>query len=140
MMLIRKLIIGRSLALGKGVLLIALYFSMIGCESSEDPTADIKLEWEITPTPPSVGQGTLNITLKDSTGQLLTGADVNIEGNMSHPGMQPILAEAEETETGVYSASIEFTMGGDWFFIIESTLPDDRVLERQINIAGVSSE
>jgi hypothetical protein len=72
--------------------------------------------------------------------QLLTGADVRIEGNMSHPGMQPVLAEAEEVKPGVYSATIEFTMGGDWFFIIESTLPDNRVIEHQINVPGVSSE
>lgn len=128
------------LNLRMGVLLIVVFCLMTGCQSSEDTASDIQLEWEITPNPPSVGEATLNITLRDSTNQLLTGADVNIEGNMSHPGMQPVLAEAKEIEPGVYSAPIQFTMGGDWFFIIESTLPDNRALERQINVNGVSSK
>ncbi len=140
MMRIQNLFIEDRLAFGLSMFLIALYCSMIGCQSSKDSASDVQLEWKITPDPPSVGEATLSITLRDSTDQLLTGADVNIEGNMSHPGMQPVLAEAEEIEPGVYSAPIEFTMGGDWFFIIESTLPDDRIVERQINIAGVSSE
>lgn len=125
---------------GLAVLLVALCCSMTGCQSSEDSASDIQLEWEITPKPAAVGEATLNITLRDSSDQLLTGADVNIEGNMSHPGMQPILAEAEEIEPGVYSAPIEFTMAGDWFFIIESTLSDNQAVKRQINIDGVSSE
>lgn len=128
------------LNLRMGVLLIVVFCLMTGCQSSEDTASDIQLEWEITPNPPSMGEATLNITLRDSTNQLLTGADVNIEGNMSHPGMQPVLAEAKEIEPGVYSAPIQFTMGGDWFFIIESTLPDNRALERQINVNGVSSK
>lgn len=128
------------LVIGLSVIFTVLCCSMIGCQSPEESNSDIKLEWEITPDPPSVGEATLNITLRDTIGQLLTGADVNVQGNMSHPGMQPVLAEAEEIEPGVYSASIEFTMGGDWFFIIESTLPDERIVERQINITGVSSQ
>ena len=139
-MWIRNLLIGNRLALEVSVLLVALSCSMIGCESSKDPTSDIQLKWEITPAPPSVGEATLHITLRDSTDQLLTGAGVSLEGNMSHPGMQPVLADAEEVEPGVYSAPVDFTMGGDWFFIIESTLPDDRVMERQINVTGVSSK
>ncbi len=115
-------------------------FSMMGCQSSGDNHSDVQVDWEITPSPPSVGQATLEITLRDSTNELLTNADVNIEGNMSHPGMQPVIAEAKEVEPGVYSAPIEFSMGGDWFFIVESTLPDNRVIERQIDVPGVSSQ
>jgi hypothetical protein len=96
------------------------------------------LDWEIEPKPPQVGMATLNITLRDSTNQLIKGADIELEGNMSHPGMEPVLATVKEVKPGQYSAKIEFTMGGDWFILIESTLPDDRVVERQINIPGVS--
>lgn len=132
--------INRSILLQIYVVIAMFSLSMIGCQSSGDNHSDIQLDWEIKPNPPSVGQASLEITLRDSTNELLTGADVNIEGNMSHPGMQPVIAEAEEIEPGVYSAPVEFTMAGDWFFIIESSLPDDRVIERQINIPGVSSQ
>lgn len=113
--------------------------AVLGCQSG-DNTSDVKLNWELEPDPPKVGMATMNITLRDSTNQLIESANVKLEGNMSHPGMEPVLATAKEVEPGRYSAEIEFTMGGDWFILIESTLPDDRVVERQINIPGVRSE
>lgn len=137
---VRRLFVNHRLLMLLSIIIASLSLSIFGCQSSVETHSDIQLEWEVTPNPPSVGQATLNITLRDSTNELLTGANVNIEGNMSHPGMRPVIAEAEETEPGIYSAPIEFGMGGDWFFIIESTLPDDRIVEWQINIPRVSSQ
>lgn len=131
---------GNRLLMKLSIVMVAFGLTVAGCQSSGASNSDVQLEWEINPSPPSVGEATLQVTLRDSTNNLLTGADVNIEGNMSHPGMQPIIVEAEEVEPGVYSAPVEFSMGGDWFFIIESTLPDTRVVERQINVPGVSSQ
>ncbi len=122
--------------------IISLVFGLaiLGCQSSGNDTSDVKLDWEIKPDPPTVGMATINIIMRDSTNQLITDADLRLEGNMSHPGMKPVLATAKEVKPGQYSAEIEFTMGGDWFILIESMLPDDRVVERQINISGVRSE
>ncbi|MDR8391678.1 FixH family protein [Aliifodinibius sp. S!AR15-10] len=119
---------------------LLLCFTIAGCQSSVDDHSDVKLNWEIEPDPPSVGMATIDITLRDSTQQLLTGAKVKLEGTMSHPGMKPIQATAEEVEPGHYSAEMEFTMGGDWILLVTSTLPDDRIVERQIKIPGVRSE
>ena len=121
------------------ILIFVFGLAIFGCQS-ENNTSDVKLDWELKPDPPKVGMATLNITLRDSTNQLITDADIKLEGNMSHPGMEPVLTTAQEVTPGQYSAEIEFTMGGDWFFLINATLPDDRVLERQINIPGVRSE
>lgn len=122
------------------VILLALSCSIIGCQDSRETNSGIELDWNIQPDPPAVGMATINISLSDSTGQLISGANVKLEGNMSHPGMLPVFAPAQETEPGTYSADIEFTMGGDWFFLVECTLPDSRVIERQININGVRSQ
>ncbi len=126
----------------KRLTIISLAFGLVilGCQSSGNDTSDVKLDWEIKPDPPIVGMATMNITMRDSTNQLIKGADIKLEGNMSHPGMEPVTAAAKEVEPGQYSAKLEFTMGGDWFILVESTLPDDRVVERQINIPGVRSE
>lgn len=113
---------------------------MMGCQSSGDAHSNVNLDWEIEPDPPGVGMATIQITLTDSTEQAITGAEVELEGNMSHPGMQPVLAKAEEIEPGKYSATIKFTMAGDWFFLIDSTLPDNGVVEHQIDIRGVRSQ
>lgn len=122
--------------------IISLVFGLaiLGCQSSGNDTSDVKLDWEIKPDPPTVGMATMNITMRDSTNQLITDADIKLEGNMSHPGMEPVLTTAEEVTPGQYSAEIEFTMAGDWFILIESTLPDNQVVERQVNIPGVRSE
>lgn len=140
MISVLKFPISHRLLMGILLMLLTLSFSITGCQSSDETQSDIQLNWEIQPEPPTVGTATINITLKDSTDQLITGANVELEGNMSHPGMQPFFATAEETEPGTYSADVEFTMGGDWFFLVESTLPDNRVFERQININGVRSQ
>lgn len=111
-----------------------------GCHSAGETQSNIQLDWEIEPDPPAVGIATINITLKDSTNTLITGADLELEGNMLHPGMQPVFASAKEVEPGIYAADIEFTMGGDWFFLIQTTLPNHEVFEQQINISGVQTQ
>lgn len=122
------------------IFLLALSLSTAGCQPSGEADSDIKLNWEITPDPPKVGTATINITLRDSTEQLITGAQVKLEGNMSHPGMEPVLTTAQEIDPGKYSADMNFTMGGDWFILVESTLAGDRVVKRQIKIPGVRSK
>lgn len=128
------------LHLSEIICFLILCLAITGCQPSGDTHSDIKLNWDIEPNPPSVGLATINITLRDSTEQVLTGADVQLEGNMSHPGMKPVFASAEEVEPGQYSAPFEFTMGGDWFILITTTLEDGKVVEKQIEIPGVRSK
>ncbi len=140
MISIRKILIGNLLLMVLPVTPIVLSLFLIGCQSTGEAHSDVEIEWEISPDPPEVGLATINFTLRDSTGLLINGAEVELEGNMSHPGMQPVFATAEEIEPGRYSADVNLSMGGDWYFLIESILPDDRVIERQININGVRSQ
>ncbi len=122
------------------ILLLVFCISLVGCQSSGDVKPDIKIDWDIEPSPPQVGKATLDFTLRDSTDQLISGANVKLEGNMSHPGMKPIIANAEEVEPGQYSADINFTMAGDWFIIVNTTLGDSIKQEKQIKVTGVRSE
>jgi hypothetical protein len=85
------------------------------------------LEVGISPTPPSVGPARLIISLHDTSGAPIPGADIAVEGNMSHAGMTPVLATAQEVAPGQYSVpEFVFTMAGDWFLILRATLPDGR--------------
>ena len=95
---------------------------------------------EITPQPVKVGPSTITLRLSDTGGAPCTGAQVRLEGNMSHPGMRPIFSEAREAEPGRYEAPIEITMGGDWIIIAHITLAEGRKLQRQFEIKGVQSE
>lgn len=130
----------RSLSLKAKILFLVMCVSITGCQSSGDAKPNITLNWEIKPSPPRVGKTTLNLTLRDSTDKLITGADVKLEGNMSHPGMKPVIANAEEVEPGQYSAEINFTMAGDWFIIVTTSLGDSSEVEKQIKIPGVRSQ
>lgn len=114
--------------------------SLTGCRSSGDANPDITLNWEIESSPPRVGKATLNLTLRDSIDKLITGADVKLEGNMSHPGMKPVIAKAQEVGPGQYSAEMNFTMAGDWFVIVTTSLGDSTEVEKQIKIPGVRSQ
>src|SRR5215510_665990 len=71
-----------------------------GCRRPTQSTADLTLAHEVSPQPPRVGPAT--ITLK-----AVAGAQITLEGNMSHAGMVPVLAEAREVEPGSYRATME---------------------------------
>lgn len=59
---------------------------------------------------------------------------------MSHAGMTPVFAEAQETSDGTYRASLELSMAGDWVVVVRAVLPDGRQVERQFEINGVAPE
>jgi hypothetical protein len=73
----------------------------------------------------------------DADGELIENAELELEANMSHAGMVPVFASAREVAPGRYEASLEFTMGGDWFILVRSELPDGRSLERRVDLPGV---
>jgi hypothetical protein len=85
-----------------------------------------------------VGQVTITLKLTDAAKTSITGAHVELEGNMSHAGMAPVFAEAKETEPGHYRATMELSMAGDWFVLVTVNLADNRKYGRQFEIKGVA--
>ena len=119
-----------------GIVVCANLF-LAGCRKSSEPLSDLMVECEISPQPPKVGPATVTLRLADAGGNPLSGAQVKLEGNMSHAGMRPVFAEAKEVGPGRYQAPLEFTMGGDWIILIHLTLADGRVGQRQVEVKGV---
>ena len=78
------------------------------------------------------------LKLTNAAGIPITGAQVKLEGNMSHAGMAPVFAEAKETDPGRYRCTMELSMAGDWFVLVTATLPDNRIYGRQFEIKGVA--
>jgi len=110
-----------------------------GCRGRTAALPDARLDMRVAPSPPRVGPATLTLTLRDGAGKPLSGATLKLEANMSHPGMVPVFAEAREVQPGKYEASLEFTMGGDWFEIAEAAFPDGRRVQRQLEVPAVGS-
>ncbi len=122
------------------VALLGAALAWAGCQKQGHEDASIGLRWTLDPDPPVIGPATLALVLTDSTsGEPVTGAVVRVEGNMTHPGMKPVLGAGREVAPGRYEAPLQFTMGGDWVLLIDATLPGGRTLHRQVDVRGVRS-
>lgn len=110
-----------------------------GCAPPDGDTGarDVSVGLEVEPVQPVVGAARLLLRLTDSSGAGLAGARLQVEANMDHPGMQPVLAEPADLGAGRYAASIDFSMAGSWFVLVEATLADGRVLQRKIDLPPV---
>lgn len=117
--------------------LIAILLILAGCRRAGPDSSDVGVNVTVNPNPPAVGQATVTLTLSDAEGQPVSGAQVELEGNMVHAGMAPTFSKPAEVAPGRYEAPIEFNMAGDWFILVKATLPDGRKLERQVDVPGV---
>lgn len=131
----------RPPGLAVALLGLAAFLMTAGCQPPPDQSSpEILLVWAVTPDPPVAGPATLSLTLSENpAGTPVEGAEVRLEGNMSHPGMKPVLGTAREVTPGQYEAPFEFTMGGDWFILVNATLRDGRTLQRRLDLEGVRS-
>ena len=68
------------------------------------------------------------------------GARIELEGDMTHPGMAPVFGKAIEGAAGDYSGRLDLPMGGDWVILMHVTLADGRKVERQIDVKGVRAK
>jgi hypothetical protein len=94
---------------------------------------------EIEPQPARVGPVTVTLKLSDATAKPVTGAHIQLEGDMSHPGMAPVFGEAKEIEAGHYQGALQLNMSGDWVVLAHVILADGRKFEPQINVSGVQA-
>lgn len=78
------------------------------------------------------------ITLTQN-GTPVEGANLEIEGNMTHAGMEPVFARATEIAPGEYRAPLQWNMGGEWFLTIRVTLPDNTIFEQTVEGLTVES-
>jgi YtkA-like len=131
---------GRLRRAGGGALLaLALAAWPAACSppAAEDGAADVQLALATEPSPPVTGPVRLVLTLADASGAPLAGASLRLEANMSHAGMTPVLAQPADLGGGRYAADVELGMGGDWFVLVDGTLPDGRGLHRKLDLPGV---
>jgi hypothetical protein len=114
------------------VLLLVL---LAGCgrvqRTNSAPVDAYVVSMTIEPSPPAVGPGTVVATLTDPEGRPVDGARLEVEANMSHAGMVPVLADTAESHAGAYRVPLQWTMAGDWSVDLKFTLPDGaRVVRR----------
>ena len=64
-----------------------------GCRRASDAVKDVSVQQTISPKPVRVGEATLAIQLADPSARPVTHARIEVEGDMSHPGMSLDLAD-----------------------------------------------
>ena len=121
------------------LLAAASTLTMTACRKSADSVQGISIQESIAPQPVHTGDAIVTIRLRDASSQPLAHAQVQIEGDMNHPGMAPVFSDAQETAPGSYHAPLTFTMGGDWVVLAHIRLADGRRIERQWDVKGVES-
>lgn len=92
--------------------------------ASAGASGELRTRVEVEGDDPTVGPATVAVYVLDD-GEGVTGASVEVTGDMTHAGMAPVTAEAPQAEPGLYrTQDFEFTMAGDWILTAEITLPD----------------
>jgi hypothetical protein len=109
-----------------------------GCRRPSEARPDILVRTTIAPQPVRVGEATVTVQVADAQQKPVAGAQIQVEGDMAHPGMAPNFNEARETAPGTYSARVDFNMGGDWVVLLHIRLADGSKLERQFDVRGVA--
>lgn len=108
-----------------------------GCRrssSQNESASDINMTLAVEPTAPVVGSATLRITLTDTNDEPINDASLEIRGDMTHAGMEPVLASVDAGQAGVYEVPFEWTMGGDWIVTVTATLADGRSVTREFDL------
>ena len=119
---------------------LVIFLTVLGataCRRAARPEPGIIVKSQIAPRPARVGPATVTIQMKDIAAKPVSRATIQVEADMSHPGMSPVFGEAEEIGPGSYQARTDFSMPGDWVVLFHIQLPDGQKIERQMDVRGV---
>ena len=81
---------------------------------------------------PALGEVPVRVTVL-MNGAPVSGAQVEVTGDITHAGMSPVLAEAEDQGDGTYKTqNFAFDMAGDWIITVDVTYPDGVKLSKNL--------
>ncbi len=117
------------------ILIVSLLSACGGRNSAQTNSSnyDISIDAEST----NLGQTNLMVTVLNENGEPINDATVNIKGDMTHAGMQPVLGETSSADNGVYTIPYEWTMAGDWFVTIDITFADGSTATERVDFTGI---
>lgn len=124
-----------------GLLLLLLLSAACGATAENAAGSDLQIS--LIPAPGGINGAYLQVQLADAAGTPITDAQVQVEGNMNHAGMAPVLVDAvrddaDGSSDGIYQLPFQFTMLGDWIITVEVTLADGTTVTRDIEVTAGS--
>ena len=121
-------------------LLGVLALTACGPRGQESGALDVTIV-SVSPDPATVGDAVLTLEIRDADGNPIEGATIEVEGAMTHAGMQPVIVATEALGEGKYATKdFKFTMGGDWVIIVHATLADGATVQQRVDVKGVQGE
>jgi hypothetical protein len=120
------------------VLIVSLFFA--GCNRHASTSSDMSMSWAVTPKPARVGHNEFTLSLSEANAKPVTGARIQLEADMAHPGMAPVFSDVKEIAPGEYQGSVDLTMPGDWVLLVHGKLADGEKLERQVELDEVEAK
>jgi hypothetical protein len=118
------------------LIVVAIAVGM-GCHRPPNTSSGIMVEFQIEPKPVRVGPVVVSLTLTAKASRPVTGARIAVEADMTHAGMSPVFAEANEVQPGLYVSHLALGMAGDWVILLHGTLHNRENLERQFDVRDV---
>ena len=113
--------------------------ALVACAGRSPSGTPAQIALHLVPPAPGMGPVTVQIMLQTAQGAPITGAKLQVRGDMTHAGMQPVLADATDQGGGRYVANtFHFSMAGDWVLTVSGALPDGTHVERTFPVNGVS--
>lgn len=127
----------------KSLLMAFLVVALMGCAPAPPQTASeagINMSIMVMPDPPAVGETMLMITVTDEAGNPISDATLNVQGDMTHAGMVPVIRnDVSGANEGVYAVPFEWSMAGDWIVTVVAELADGREVEHLFDLSVESS-
>jgi hypothetical protein len=121
-------------------LALAVFLAASGCGRRSGASPAITVEFETTPQTPLTGPVSIALHLTDAGAMPVSGAHIDLEGDMTHAGMAPVFSHAVELQPGRYRSQLEVTMPGDWVVLLHVKLASGEQVEKQFEIRGVRSQ
>jgi hypothetical protein len=111
----------------------------ISCSKSSGAPNGVAFSCESDPKLPRVGLNTFTVTLTAASGERLAGAQVSLEGDMSHAGMAPVFGETRELAPGRYQGRLDLNMRGDWIVLFHIKLASGETFDEQVELRNIKA-
>ena len=120
--------------IGAVVLVFVLIGAVIFVKNQGKPPENSQLTLTTQPASPQLGNNTLIITVRDTTGKLVDTAKVSIDVNMTTMNMGTQRGNATSQGGGQYSANARFSMRGPWRVAVTTQFPDGEKTSKNFHI------
>ena len=109
--------------------LVAIALLAAGCTGKADKAqsgAPLNLSTTFSPDPPKQGPETITVTLADSSGAPVKGADVKISTTMPAMSMTGPTVTGSDNGDGTYTAHMKLNYATSWKFVVSAASGENK--------------